>query len=153
MATLGEQLAQNIEREKKAASDSEAAFALLQTEEARKNFRIVEGFFKEAREYFTRSIQAGAPVKKLYLQVGGARFSIGVNCHDAVADVLGIYQRTYQGPQSLSDPLRYSSLWQEFRQWAMSEGLEATWHDCYDGGGVDNWWQLRVAPRAQVLKR
>lgn len=146
MSTLGERLAQNIEREKQAATDSAAALELQRTEEARRKFLIAKRFFDDAREFFTRSITAGEPVAKLYRQVGGGRYSSETETHAEFSAVLEgySYQDEKTGPRSLHDPKRLASLWHEFRQWAASEGLVAYWAYCHDGGGMDSWWQLRV---------
>jgi hypothetical protein len=155
MTTLGDRLQSNIDREKQAAHDSAAALSLLQTEEARKEFGIVKEFFDKSREYFTQGILAGKPVAQLYRQLGGKRYSSCHDCHEEAAGVINIYQNsnTKLGPDSLLDPKKFGSLWSEFRQWAQSEGMVASWHYCWSGGGEDNWWQLRVEPQAKVLKR
>ena len=155
MTTLGDRLQANIDREKQAAYDSAAALALLQTEEARQQFGIVKDFFEKSKEYFTKGIMAGRPVAELYRQVGGSRYSTCRECHEDVATVIDIYKSTNKnrGPDSMYDPKKFASLWAEFTRWAQSEGMVATWQDCWSGGGEDNWWTLRVAPQPQVLKR
>lgn len=149
MPNLGELLSQNIQREKQAATDSAAALDQQRTEEARRTFLVGKRFFDDARDYFTQGIVAREPVKSLYRQVGGKHYSAaGVECHAEFSQVLQGYQYSDEkrGPNSLHDPKRFASLWHEFQQWAREQGLVATWHYCYDGGGMDSWWQLRVAP-------
>ena len=149
MPNLGELLAQNIVQEKKAATDSAAALDQMRTAEARKKFLTGKAFFDEARDYFTSSIQQHAAVKTLFMQVGGKTFSSAdVNCHPEFCAILAGYQARDQklGPDSLFDPKRFASLWSEFQAWSLGQGLVASWHSCWDVGGMDSWWQLRVAP-------
>jgi hypothetical protein len=148
MTTLGERLSGNIATAKRAAEDSAAALSQMRTAEARATFQTAQRFFSDAREFFANSILSGLTPKELFLQVGGRRYSsAGVDCHDEFNSVLQGYQArdNTAGPDSLHDPKRFASLWHEFQQWADTEGLLAAWHYCYDGGGMDSWWQLRVS--------
>lgn len=150
MGTLGQKLAQNIKREAQAASDSVAAYEQQRTDKAREAFQAAKAFFDEARLFFKESIMRGEQAKKVFLQVGGARFSAtGLNCHEPFNAVFEGYRcaDNKRGPDSLFDPKRWASLWSEFQKWANDEGLTASWHYCYDGGGMDSWWQLRVTPK------
>lgn len=149
MPNLGQTLAANIAREKQAAIDSAAAISLQRTEEARRKFQVVQTFFEKARTFFTDGILHGEPVASLYLQVGGRGFTAsGVNTHMEVAGVIDGYEKTdrTKGPASMFDAKRYASLWHEFQQWALEQGLLAKWEEGWDGGGVDSWWTLRVTP-------
>lgn len=150
MGTLGECLAQNIAREKQAATDIAAAWEQQRTDEERKKFTTAKRFFDDAREYFTRSIMNHEPVAKLYRQVGGARYGSESETHPEFCAVLEGYQCRDQklGPSSLHDPKRFAALWREFQAWAEGEGLVASWVYCWDGGGMDSWWQLRVKVKA-----
>jgi hypothetical protein len=149
MTTLGQQLAQNIEREKQAAYDSAAALEQMRTAEARAKFLTVQEFFEDAKSYFTAGIMGKLPSNSLYRQVGGARYSSpSEDCHVELDKVIDAYQQNSgkggTGPASMYDPKRFASLWTEFQQWATSQGLKAAWHYCWSSGGEDSWWQLRV---------
>ena len=151
MGTLGQQLAHNIEREKQAKTDSNAAAEQMRTAEARKAFNAGKSFFEKAKLHVTEGIMRGDLVKDLFLQVGGRHFSpSGLDVNDEFSDVFAGYKTTdnQRGPDSLYDPKRLSALWSEFQKWANDEGLVAAWHYCWDGGGMDSWWQLRVTPKA-----
>jgi hypothetical protein len=155
MPNLGEMLAHNIKREKQAAEDSAAALEQMRTEEARRIFNTAKRFFDDARTFFINGITNGEEVAKLFVQVGGARYSgFRGDTHQEFDRVLEGYQYKDEklGPTSLHDPKRFASLWHEFQQWARENGLIAKWHYAWDGGGMESWWLLKVEP-APASKR
>ncbi len=148
MLTLGEQLKQNIQREKQAAEDRAAALDQCRTEEARRNFATAKAFFDEAREFFTQGILQRKEISTLYLQVGGAHFNRTNDAHSAFAEVLGVYDYRNgdirQGPASLYNPRKLESLWLEFQKWATENDLRVFWTEASDGAGMESWWVLRI---------
>lgn len=149
MKTLGETLAENIQREKQAATDKEAAAAQMRTEEERARFKVGEAFFEKAKKFFTDSITSAKPVKELYMQVGGQRYSTpGKDCNSEFNAIWSGYssdaKRPERGPNSLYDPKLFAALWVDFQTWCKEQGLEPYWETTHDGGGMESWWLLKI---------
>lgn len=149
MKTLGETLAENIEREKQSAFDKAAALTQMRTDEEMARFKVGEAFFEKAKKFFTDGITAAVPVKELVVQVGGKRFSApGKDCNLDFDAIWNGYRsdtaHPERGPNSLHDPKLFAALWVEFQTWARNQGLEAYWASTYDGGGMESWWLLHV---------
>lgn len=154
MDTLGQKLAQNLQRERLAATDLLAAAEQLRTDAEHQAFQTGKVFFDNAKIFFNEKISNAAPSNDLFLQVGGRRFAPArLNCHQQFDMVLAGYQCKNQklGPDSLFNGMRLSALWLDFQKWADDSGLVASWHYCWSGGGEDSWWQLKVQPKASLM--
>lgn len=144
---LGQLLAQTLALHASNTKEGGLARAKQEGEAAVKRYQVVEKFFEQTREKFTLNILAGLTGKDLEVVLG--QRGIG-DCHNMDVDtVLQTYSGSRDLDKRLANNTQYGVLWLQFKSWAASVGLTATWSYRDDGAGMHSWYVLSVAPNVQ----
>ena len=154
--SLGQMLAANIATEIANTIPPEVLAEQKRQARIRELNATGERFFAKAKKYFTDGIMSAIPPSQLELQVGNEGKNRGIDYHEEIQREMDWYDkdggRFYCAggavPTSMSDPNRFAASWEDFKDWALSNGLEAYWvlGAAY---GPSSWWYLRVKPVTQ----
>lgn len=143
MTSLGERLkainaqtkAQQAEKLLREKAEADAKFAA--------EVETIRQFFMSARSHVERAIEAGrAPTP----------FKLGRGNHNEAASILKTYKwpnKPIGGTELRAGafwPADFFSLWLEFERWLTENDLSAEFDYCYDGGGIESWYELVVTP-------
>lgn len=159
MTSLGLTLASNIETELRERIPPEVIAEQLRQKEVARLNEIGFRFYEKAKKYFTEGIMAAKPIASLKLQVGGRGFVKADDYHDDVKAELDWYDDAKHGrfycaggeiPTSMADPNRFAASWEEFKQWAHANELEAYWK-LGAAYGPSCWWFLHVKPMVRAV--
>lgn len=90
-----------------------------------KEERIIQAFFDNAK----RRLEAD-----ILLRNAPTGIHLGYGVNDDVAKLIATFRNEVVGPEH-----PYHASWSDFRAWALSNGLKATWMHQHDTGGVNAW--------------
>lgn len=127
MATLGEQLKQQLaDRDEQARRKAEAA-ERAERAKVLENEQLVRQFGERLKQHVIRCITASEPVKGLRVPSG---------------EPFNTYSWKHKDVMLATHPYAYA--FKEVVAWARSEGLEITFTADWDGGGMDSWYIASV---------
>lgn len=141
MTTLGERLRARETREEADKMAKLEREAREQGEKARKELADVQQFFDNARFEITSDITADVPVR---------RITVGLRNDGSshITDALRTYEWNRPDQRIDSHHHRYYAVWEKFKEWADSEGLEVGWKHEWDTGAMESWNVLTVKARS-----
>jgi hypothetical protein len=162
MTSLGQALANNIATEIANTIPPHVLAEQKRLARIREVQDIGVRFFAKAKQFFTDGIMNATPMASLQMQVGGKGFTIAPDYNLEIEDHIGWYYdekghrfngmggHTWEVPAGLNDPERFAASWEDFKNWAASNDLNAVWK-C-GRGGCAGWWFLRVEPTTSATQ-
>lgn len=125
---LGEKLHRNRVELEGAKTQAEAKERAKKAAECARKEKAIREFLDTTKKLIVNNIEAGNDIRRYPIS---SRFR---------------YENGFSLGTSKWNPMTHPSIWNEFVQWGRENGLNVTAEHDHDGGGMDSWDVIVIAP-------